>query len=205
MTNKELISLRDVRFRWNRCSDFVVDVPALQIGAGKHFLVQGASGSGKSSLLGLLAGVNVAVEGDVTLHGQSLGGMSPAQRDRFRADHIGYIFQVFNLVPYLSVIDNVLLPLRFSDRRCTRAGRTLHDRESEAMRLLQDVELAAVARRRVTELSVGQQQRVAAARALIGGTTDRCIMRGARMWRVGLQRPLSALSRGRPHLECSAW
>jgi putative ABC transport system ATP-binding protein len=92
----------------------------------------------------------------------ALGG---AARDRLRADHVGYIFQQFNLLPYLSVLDNVRLPCRFSARRAQRAG----DPTAQAQALLEQVGLPRDHwRRRADELSVGQQQRVAAARALIG-------------------------------------
>jgi len=168
MVESRLIAVRNMRFRWRPDADVVVDVQTLDVSAGEHLFVQGSSGSGKSSLLGILAGVNLASEGEVRVLGRELGEMSASQRDAFRSDHIGYIFQQFNLVPYLSVLENVLLPLRFSRRRRARVGGSAHAAESEALRLLADVGLAELARRRVTELSVGQQQRVAAARALIG-------------------------------------
>jgi putative ABC transport system ATP-binding protein len=92
--------------------------------------------------------------------------MSAPQRDAFRAEHMGFIFQLFNLVPYLSVLDNVLLPLRFSRPRRERVP----DPRSEALRLLDALGLQdrRLLQRRATELSVGQQQRVAAARAMLG-------------------------------------
>jgi putative ABC transport system ATP-binding protein len=102
--------------------------------------------------------------------GQDLARLGGAERDRFRADHVGFIFQLFNLIPYLSVVENVILPCGFSDRRranARQAGGRVHD---EALRLLRHLDMAeaALLHRPVTALSVGQQQRVAAARALIG-------------------------------------
>jgi putative ABC transport system ATP-binding protein len=112
-----------------------------------------------------LAGVLLPRTGDLRILGQSLPQLSGAARDRFRADHIGLIFQQFNLIPYLSVLDNVLLPCRFSARRRERAGAP----KAAAERLLAHLDLdAALWHRAATALSVGQQQRVAAARALIG-------------------------------------
>jgi len=107
--------------------------------------------------------------GSVRVLGQSLGGMGGSARDRFRADHMGVIFQQFNLLPYLSVVENVLLPCRFSRRRLAKAS-AQGDAALEAERLLEHLDIGqGILHQRVSELSVGQQQRVAAARALIGG------------------------------------
>ena len=101
--------------------------------------------------------------------GSDWSRLSGAQRDAFRADHVGYIFQQFNLLPYLSVVDNVLLPCRFSSRRRRRAAEQGGTPAQAARSLLARVGLpAALWQRRAAELSVGQQQRVAAARALMG-------------------------------------
>jgi len=159
-----------LRFRWNRHQPPTVDIAHLTVAAGERILIHGPSGSGKSTLLGLLGGVLVAEQGTLRMTIDStttaLGALGSAARDRFRVDHIGFVFQQFNLVPYLSVIDNVLLPCRFSARRRGRCGGEMH---TEAARLLQALDLSpALAERPVTQLSVGQQQRVAAARALIG-------------------------------------
>ena len=135
---------------------------------GEVTAISGASGSGKSTLLGIIAGVLEAGSGKVSLLGHNLTTLRPAARDRLRADHLGVIFQMFNLVPYLSVIGNVTLPLRFSPRRRAAISGT---EEEEARRLLARLGLTdeGLLARRVSDLSVGQQQRVAAARALIGG------------------------------------
>jgi putative ABC transport system ATP-binding protein len=137
----------------------------LHVAPGESVFLHGPSGCGKSTLLGLLAGVLVPSAGQVTLMGQPWSALGGAARDRLRADHVGYIFQQFNLLPYLSVLDNVRLPCRFSARRAQRAG----DAAATARALLAQVGLAEDHwTRRADELSVGQQQRVAAARALIG-------------------------------------
>ena len=128
--------------------------------------IQGASGSGKSTLLGLLGGVLVPQAGTVRVLGTDLAALSGRARDRFRVDHIGFIFQQFNLIPYLSVLDNVLLPCRLSARRASALRRPL---VAEAEHLLAELDLdRALWSRRAAALSVGQQQRAAAARALIG-------------------------------------
>jgi putative ABC transport system ATP-binding protein len=130
--------------------------------------LHGPSGSGKSTLLGLVGGVVEPGSGAVRLLGQDLAALSRSGRDGFRAEHLGFIFQLFNLVPYLSVLENVLLPLRFSRKRRAR----LANPRAEALRLLAALGLEGgeLLDRKVTALSVGQQQRVAAARALLGRT-----------------------------------
>jgi putative ABC transport system ATP-binding protein len=162
-----VVEVQALRFAWSRGAAPLLDIDSLRIARGERVFLRGASGSGKSTLLGLLAGVNIPDSGHVRVLGQDLGALAGAQRDRFRADHVGFIFQQFNLIPYLSVVENVTLPCGFSRRR---AGRTDGDVRREALRLLQHLDLAdpELLARRVTELSVGQQQRVAAARALIG-------------------------------------
>jgi len=145
----------------------VLDVPALTVERGERLFLQGPSGSGKSTLLGILGGVLVPDAGMVRVLDSDLGALRPAARDRFRADHVGFVFQMFNLLPYLSVVDNVTLAGAFSRRRQERAG---HDPVREARRLLAALGLGAASalRRPVGQLSMGQQQRVAAARALFG-------------------------------------
>jgi len=162
-----VLELRGVRFRWPGTSHDVLQVQSLTIVAGERLLLQGPSGSGKSTLLSLAAGVLLPQAGEVRVLGQDWRPLRAARRDRRRADHIGYIFQQFNLLPYLSVLDNVLLPCRLSARRAKQTGESGQD--AAARRLLQALGLPEDAwRRPAAALSVGQQQRVAAARALIG-------------------------------------
>ena len=165
-----VVEVTDLRFAWSQAAAQVIDIESLRIVSGERIFLRGASGSGKSTLLSLLAGVVTPQAGKVRMLGQDLGALAGAARDRFRADHIGYIFQMFNLIPYLSVMENVCLPCGFSARRRSRAMRGGASVEAEAVRLLGKLDMARgdVLRRPVTELSVGQQQRVAAARALIG-------------------------------------
>lgn len=158
------VTLKAVQFRWKGNSASDLEVDDLRVAPGERLFVEGPSGSGKSTLLGLLAGVTTPQEGRVTILGEDLGGMGAARRDQFRADHIGYVFQMFNLIPYLTVTENVTLPLRFS--RC-RSGR-VPDPDKDAERLLTHLGMGEFLHRPVTRLSVGQQQRVAAARALMG-------------------------------------
>ncbi|MET0013139.1 MAG: ABC transporter ATP-binding protein [Sedimenticola sp.] len=164
------LQIRDLRFRWRPDLPEVLQIRELTVAHGERIFIRGASGSGKSTLLALLAGVNLPSGGDIQVLGEKIGRLSGSRRDHFRSDHIGFVFQMFNLIPYLSVLENVTLPCRFSRLRrekAMRSGGTLHD---EAIRLLSHLGMAddELIHRPVTELSVGQQQRVATARALIG-------------------------------------
>ncbi len=162
-----LIDIEGLRFAWTGGPP-VLDIARFRLEPGERLFLRGPSGSGKSTLLGLIAGVLAPQAGRIHVLGQDLAALSPAARDRLRADRLGVIFQMFNLVPYLSVTGNVLLPLQFSPARRRALG---GEAETEARRLLARLGLEdeTLLRRRVSDLSVGQQQRVAAARALIGG------------------------------------
>ena len=169
MDGVPVIRIRNLIYRWHGAAEDCLDIPSFEVARGEHLFLHGPSGSGKSTLLGLLGGVLLPTHGQLEMLGAQLPAMTAPSRDRFRADNIGIIFQQFNLIPYLSVLDNVLLPLRLSCRRNTQAMARGASPRSEAMRLLGQLGLVgAIARREATRLSVGQQQRVAAARALIG-------------------------------------
>lgn len=145
-------------------------IAQLDIAPRERVFLRGPSGSGKSTLLNLLAGVVLPQQGSVAVLGTNLGTLGGPARDRFRADHIGFVFQLFNLIPYLTVVENVVLPCLFSERRRARAIAASGSVEAEAMRLLEHLDMTdpELLTRAATDLSVGQQQRVAAARALVG-------------------------------------
>ncbi len=165
-----MIRISDVRFRWRRSDPLVLDIASLEVAEGEKVFIKGPSGSGKTTLLNLLGGVAVPEAGLISIMDTDMAALGGARRDAFRADHIGFIFQMFNLVPYLSLIDNVTLPCRFSAARRHRALERAGTLDAEARRLLGHMELDvdALASRSVAQLSMGQQQRVAAARSLIG-------------------------------------
>ncbi len=156
-------------FAWDGY-DPLLEIDCLQIKRGERIFIEGPSGSGKSTLLSLIAGVVTPKKGTISINGKLISALNGADRDRFRADHIGFIYQMFNLIPYLSVVENVTLPCRFSLRRREKAAARSSSFNAEALRLLKSLGLdgASVIKKPANELSVGQQQRVAAARALIG-------------------------------------
>jgi putative ABC transport system ATP-binding protein len=146
----------------------VIDIERFRVARGERVFLRGPSGSGKSTLLGLLGGVLTTARGRILLLGTDVTALSASGRDRFRGDHLGFIFQMFNLIPYLGVLENVLLPAQFSAARAARIPNG--DLAAEGRRLLAALGLGdpEYLQRPVTELSIGQQQRVAAARALLG-------------------------------------
>jgi len=160
-----VIAMSEVQFGWPGHSS-LLNIPSLQVQPGESLFIKGASGSGKSTLLGLLTGIHTVNQGKLCVLGQELKSLSSSQRDQFRAHHMGYIFQQFNLLPFLSVLENVTAPLIFSRLKRQRvSGSPLQ----EAHRLLDALQLPdSVRQRPVHQLSIGQQQRVAAARAFIG-------------------------------------
>jgi len=165
-----VIEIADLRFAWKRQMQPMLNIASLQINRGERVFLRGPSGSGKSTLLNLLAGVALPQSGTLKMLGQDMNALGSAQRDHFRAHHIGFIFQMFNLIPYLSVVENVTLPCRFSSKRKYKVLAQADSLEQEAIRLLDHLDMAQddVLHKPAIELSVGQQQRVAAARALIG-------------------------------------
>ncbi|MEO1041656.1 MAG: ATP-binding cassette domain-containing protein [Pseudomonadota bacterium] len=170
MTDQSVCSMKGLRFCYRKgaAEQFVLD--DLSIGQGETVILTGESGAGKSTVLGLLCGVLAPFEGSIVVGGQTLSGATGSGRDRIRADHIGYIFQRANLLPYLSPVDNVLLAGQFSQARSIAAGKTRKGRQRYAEDLLDRLGLDTINRPSST-LSVGQQQRVAAARALFGSPT----------------------------------
>jgi putative ABC transport system ATP-binding protein len=166
---KPILQIRGVERRFAGAGGGTLALQATDLAVAENDFVTilGPSGCGKSTLLGLLAGVLLPQTGQVAVLGQAWQALGAARRDAWRADHVGYIFQQFNLLPYLSVLDNVRLPTRFSALRRQRALAQGDPGTAEA--LLRRVELPeALWQGPASALSVGQQQRVAAARALIG-------------------------------------
>ena len=165
----EAVLLRDIHFSWPGQTRETLHIPHFAVPCGGQVFISGPSGSGKSTLLSLVGGILIPASGSVIIGGTCLNALNGAQRDALRGDRIGFIFQQFNLVPYLSIMDNVLIPCRLSAIRRNRAAERDGSPEQAAASLLERLDITPdVWGRQATRLSVGQQQRVAAARALIG-------------------------------------
>ncbi len=159
------VELSQLRFAYRAGRD-VLAIEHLAIARGETVFLHGPSGSGKTTLLGLLAGVLQATSGSVKVLGTNFSTISSGSRDAFRARHLGYVFQMFNLIPYLTVRENILLPIRLDAGRRARLGTTTLD--DAVADIASQLDIAELLDAPIAELSVGQQQRVAAARALIG-------------------------------------
>jgi putative ABC transport system ATP-binding protein len=170
MNTDPVLELQNVKFGYDR-SETLIQIDELRIARGESVFLRGPSGSGKSTLLGLIGGVLNPREGRISICGTDMTSLSSGRRDKMRADHLGIIFQQLNLLAYLSIIQNVTLPCRFSTIRARRATNDTNGAVTETARnLIKDLGLdETFLERKVGSLSIGQQQRVAVARALIGG------------------------------------
>ncbi len=130
----------------------------LQVDQGQFVVVRGPSGCGKSTLLTVVGGLGAVTSGNVLVDGLDVVGMSPAARARFRAVHIGFVFQTFHLLPYLTVVENVA---------AAAAGESFRQARPRAVELLERFQLAHRLKHRPSELSIGECQRVAIARSMI--------------------------------------
>ena len=168
------IAIHDLLFKWPGADAFSLAVPELQIACGEKVFLLGASGSGKSTLLNLIAGVLTPQQGSIRILDTDFSQLSARQKDRFRARHIGLVFQQFNLIPYLDVETNIRLASSFVGSpgpvsTSTSTSKSDANAAPQRMRaLLEGLQLdPALLKRRADSLSVGQQQRVAIARAMI--------------------------------------
>jgi putative ABC transport system ATP-binding protein len=161
-----ILEIQNLRHSY-QSGGLVLDIETFNIAAGETVFLHGPSGSGKTTLLSLITGVLPVQSGELRVMGQSMGAMPASRRDALRAGRMGYIFQVFNLLPYMTVLENILLPLHMSPLKAERVGSSVQVRNS-ALQLAETLGLTDLLNRRADQLSVGQQQRVAAARALIG-------------------------------------
>jgi len=159
------VRIKNLKFAYGNSQD-VLSIDDFQISRGERLFLHGPSGTGKTTLLGLLAGILEAKSGSIDILDRSYATLKGTERDHFRGSHIGYIFQMFNLIPYLNVRDNIILPCNISKERAQRLGNT--PPHVAAKEVASHLQIDDLLEKKVTELSVGQQQRVAAARALMG-------------------------------------
>lgn len=162
-SSQDILTLDHVQFAYAPTSTkcLAIDIKQWTLADGESVFLQGSSGSGKSTLLNLIAGILTPQEGSITIAGTDITQLSNAQRDIFRAQHLGIVFQQFNLVPYLSVLENVLIAGYF-------AKNTQADLRERAFELCENLSLTKdLLKQEARYLSIGQQQRVAIARALL--------------------------------------
>lgn len=159
MTN--ILELSDVEFAYQK--NLVFSGLNLKMKAGESLYIHGPSGCGKSTMLGLIAGTLTPRQGYIGLDGIEWHTLSSSKKDRLRAELMGYIFQSFNLIPYLNVEDNIRLSFTFA--KTSRLSRL--ELQERLEQLTQKLNIFDLLDKSVIELSVGQQQRVAAVRALI--------------------------------------
>jgi len=163
-----LLTIHNLCFNWSN-QPTLLQIDEFTLQANEKLFLYGPSGSGKTTLLSLISGTQLASKGDICLLGKNLSKLSTLQRDKWRTDHTGYIFQQFNLLPFLSVLDNVILPCNFSKLRQQRAIKRSGNLMQSAQNLLTSLGINQnLWSQKAEQLSIGQQQRVAAARALIG-------------------------------------
>jgi putative ABC transport system ATP-binding protein len=161
----DTLRIRDLEFSYKKDSP-LLKISSLVLKKGEKVFLKGNSGSGKSTLLSIVTGILSPQKGEVNVLDNNLGLLTQSQKDSLRGESMGYIFQLFNLIPYLSVLDNITLPCRIHSGRFKKlCSLGLFE---EAQRLAQALSIEYLLNKPTNELSVGQQQRVAAARALIG-------------------------------------
>ena len=136
-----IIEANNIKYNWPN-SDFELSIKQLLVSKAEKVFIQGPSGCGKSTLLSLLSGINLSNRGMLTVLNTDLNTLSSSQRDQFRADHIGIIFQQFNLLPYLTALENVLLACEFSPVRKKRIFNKSLSVKQEALRLLSHLEIS---------------------------------------------------------------
>ena len=160
-----IVKIESLRFQWSKNNNFKIFVPKLEVGRGKKVLFLGESGSGKTTLLSLICGFLEPFSGSISINDKIISDLTSTNKDAYRSDNIGIIFQQFNLLPYANVIDNIILPLYFSKQR----SKKVENKINAAMNLCDQLRLPeSILNQKASNLSVGQQQRVAVARALIG-------------------------------------
>lgn len=160
---KHSIKIKNLEYNYDKSNktSLVIDIPIWQVAEGEQVFMMGDSGSGKTTLLNLLCGILTPTQGEVNVLGENLSALSNSRKDTFRANNIGVVFQRFNLIPYLTVLDNIRLASVLAKNKNSF-------NQSKVKELIQLLKLPlAILQQKVNQLSVGQQQRVAIVRAFI--------------------------------------
>lgn len=158
------IDIQNLTFSYKnkKSKNQVINIPKLTLEKGQSLFLYGPSGHGKSTLLNIIAGVLSPTSGEILIDGENVSALSSSKKDLWRGDHLGYVFQNFNLISYLNILENIMLPTKFSKHRNANAS------TNRAMELIERMNLKEYLHHKVNDLSIGQQQRVALCRALIG-------------------------------------
>ena len=165
----DLIQLKNIQFKYDNSQAFKLKINQFELKKNTQAFIEGPSGCGKTTFLNLLTGLIKPQQGNINVFGTNITALSQIECDRFRADHFGIIFQLFNLIPYLSVIENIILPCTFSEKKAKCALQNESSLTAEAHRLCTELDIDDnLIKKPVQHLSIGQQQRVAIARAIIG-------------------------------------
>lgn len=164
MQNDTIIKIEKLKFFWPEQETAFLQIPYFELGKKQKLFVRGPSGSGKSSFLNLIAGLLLPKEGSIELCGKNILSLSSSERDQWRAQKCGFIFQQFNLIPYLSVIENLRLPSYFLSN--LPVDQSLQERIEHLLSSIQ-LDPKQILNKKAYELSVGQQQRLAVVRALL--------------------------------------
>lgn len=169
-TNNTVLRIQNLSFQFADASTPLFEINALNVTQGNHVFIQGDSGAGKTTFLNILAGIQPYSHGSIKILDQEIKELTATKMNQFRANHMGIIFQLFNLIPYLNITENTVLPTAFSATRKKKALANSNSLNQEAQRLLAALGLHNndLQKLQTTQLSVGQQQRVSAARALLG-------------------------------------
>ena len=163
------INLENIFFKYESDQNFSLNINQFTIKSGDHIFIEGPSGCGKTTFLNILTGLIKPLKGSLQVLGTDISSLSQGRADQFRAEHFGIIFQCFNLIPYLSVTENIILPCMFSKERRKKALSSADSLELSAQQLCNELNIERyLIEKPVDQLSIGQQQRVAIARALIG-------------------------------------
>lgn len=163
-SNVPIVSVKNLEFSYVQGKK-ILEIEKFEVQKNETLFLHGPSGCGKTTLLSLMAGILKARPGEMNVLGHDLGRISGSARDALRGTSMGYIFQMFNLVPYLTVLENIVLPCELNPKKAKRIQGPLAE---HAQIICDGLGIAELMHQMATELSVGQQQRVAAARALVG-------------------------------------